>query len=359
MKKINLFVITLILSSTLFISNSNAFLYGSIFSLESLNVAKANNIELSPAYNSRIICLARKQEYNKKFPKYIRSTCFKKEWDLNKYYYLICDSNSFTNCDVDLYLWSPMNINILKPVAINVEKIIEKEQTKEMVNKIYDSVANILSNQKPEQLSQRSQEAYNIVDDYIAYNWKNLDKLKGLNDYIKKIERKQKKNSIISLKKHYKLKEIRFINTSNNTYYSIQDFFAKRVPDKYLDQIKKVKVVFENTETGQSYTLKITFWDDASIADYNVDDVITWIFTDTVTGKDYNIDDIITKIFTEDSGNSDDEMSLDKILNLVFNWPDANNIVTNSPDPEVIVESESAQEDISFNNLMKMILWDI
>jgi hypothetical protein len=79
MKKINIFFMALMLSSSFLISNTQAFLYGSIFSLESLNIAKANNIEISPAYNSRTICLARKKEYNKKFSKYIRSTCFKKE----------------------------------------------------------------------------------------------------------------------------------------------------------------------------------------------------------------------------------------------------------------------------------------
>jgi hypothetical protein len=149
-----------------------------------------------------------------------------------------------------------MNIDELEP--IKKEVIIKKEKAKELVNDIYDSVANILANQKLEGLEERSQEAYNIVDSYIASNKNNKEKLEEINTFISKIQSKQKRNSIISLKKHYKLQEIRFINTSNNTYYSLQDFFAKRVPDKYLNQIKKIKVMFENVDTKQTYTLRIT-----------------------------------------------------------------------------------------------------
>ncbi len=357
MKKINLFLIALILSFGFIVSNTNAFLFGSIFSIESLNIAKANNIEISPAYNSRTICLARKKEYNKKFKKYIRSTCFQKEWDL-RHYYIICNSKQFTNCDVDLYLWNPMNIGELQP--IKKEVIIKKQQTKELVNDIYDSVANILSNQKPEGLSERSQQAYSYVDSYIANHKNNAKKLENINNYISAIASKQKRNSVISLKKHYKLREIRFINTYNNTYYNLQDFFAKRVPDKYLDQIKKIKVMFENIDTNQTYTLKITIWDGKSIADYSIDDVITWVFTDTTTWKDYNINDIITKIFTEDdwTGTKDNDMSLDKILNLVFNWEGDGNIVVNAPE-SIVAPASASTEDIGLDGLMKSIFWDI
>jgi hypothetical protein len=79
MKKIKLSLIIFLLSFTLNIGNTQAFLYGSIFSIESLNIVKANKIELSPAYNSRAICLVRQKQYNRDFPKYIRSTCFRQE----------------------------------------------------------------------------------------------------------------------------------------------------------------------------------------------------------------------------------------------------------------------------------------
>gem|GEM_PF-4964999 len=103
LKKINLFII-LIFSFSLIISNSQAFLYGSIFSMESLNIVKENKIELSPEYNSRTICLVRQKQYNRDFPKYIRSTCFEQQAIPGKYFYLICNKQNFSNCDTDTYL---------------------------------------------------------------------------------------------------------------------------------------------------------------------------------------------------------------------------------------------------------------
>jgi hypothetical protein len=112
--------------------------------------------------------------------------------------------------------------------------------------------------------------------------------------------------------------------------------------------------MFENVDTKQTYTLRITIWDDKSIADYSIDDVITWIFTDSTTGEDYNINDIITKIFTED--NQNDDMSLDQILDLVFNWEWADDIAVDEPIPE---PAPAPTEDIGLDEILQKVFWDI
>ncbi len=348
MKKL-LIIMSIFLVNLWIFSNSNAFLYGSIFSLESINTAKSNGIELSPPFNSRTYCLIQQRRYNHLFKDYIRSTCFQKVWDI-KYYYLICDASKFSDCSVDKYLGSPLNEEELKWNIWwnnNWSEIDQFNNNKDLKQEILDKVNKILEYQKntiySSDLEQRSQFIYDKLNQILSNNNQNYNK--KLYDFVDRIYKKQNLEEKLDLSKLYTIDSMLFVEEDTNETFSLRDLLRWNVWKKDLEKVYKINLILKDSYwIKYNVNLKITKKENGQ-KEYEIEDVINWIFMDN-NWKEYEIEDVISDIFeqwtnvnnngdinnNENVGNEDlnnssqnqinldnkKELSLQEIMNMVF-----------------------------------------
>ncbi len=359
MRKI-IFSFIIILLNFSFVINSQAFLYWAIYSLNSINIAKANWIELSPPYNSRTYCLISQRKYNHYFKDYIRSTCFQKEDDNNSFYYLICP-NSFSDCNVSKYLWAALNEEELNWNIWNNKNIskcgwfddkcwnftvVNSKQNTITRDDIVNKVKDIFELQKNTAFSSDvDSRLYNVLNNIEWIIEKNNPSTnKKLYEFLDNIYKKYSWQANLDINKIYTIESMIFTDTINWDTFTLKDLLSNNVWVKDINKVYNVTLVVRDYFWIR-YNVNLKFDKNFSFSwkyiktpwnDYNIEEIINWVFMDD-NWNEYNIEDVIKNIFEENNNSTpeyynswttdpntssvdswDKELSLEEIMNMVF-----------------------------------------